>query len=332
MASECLNCLNSDQNPSITLGPDGLCSVCRGFAQGFHPAKVAEELDYVRNFRSTGTGKWDCLVGLSGGKDSTATLYQAILLGLSPLAFTVNLGYYPVHIFERARLMAELFGVDHEIVDAREQITDEVSKSYRSTVALYEEEDADSERFRSIYLLNRRNYSIKHGGVMPYVRVCQLCRRSVIPTYYKLARKRGVKLVVLGMNEWTALSRTDNGTFLVSGIRSLRPARNLPSVTIAHLPFLLRSKLADVRELLETLGWEAPEGEKLVETSANSCLFAATTEERARELLGFHPDGPRLSREITAGFLDKETAAGALAYTHKVGARPRDILTAAHVL
>ena len=43
--------------------------------------------------KSSRKGDYDCLIGLSGGVDSTMALHEAIQLGLKPLVFTMDNGY-----------------------------------------------------------------------------------------------------------------------------------------------------------------------------------------------------------------------------------------------
>jgi len=80
------------------------------------------------------------------------------------------------------------------------------------------------------------------------------------------------------------------------------------------------------------MGWELPPGEKLIETNANSCLFARAAETKALHMLGFHPDATRLSREVTAGFITKKRAEKALSVTHQSRYSVRHILAKANIL
>jgi hypothetical protein len=84
-----------------------------------------------------------------------------------------------------------------------------------------------------------------------------------------------------------------------------------------------------------------PANEDFIESNSNSCLFACAAEEKARRLLGFHPDITRyaqesscffpriicrLSREITVGFISKEEGRKALAKRHNYQRTVREIL------
>jgi hypothetical protein len=135
------------------------------------------------------------------------------------------------------------------------------------------------------------------------------------------------------MNEWAHLSDTATGDpNHFSGVRKLQPAADQPAVTVVHLPYLLGMKLGDVKTILKSIGWVRPPDEDLVETNANSCLFAAAAEYPLRKALGFHPDSVRLAREVTAGFLTKGEAVAALNKLRISSRSVREVLVAAGII
>ena len=66
------------------------------------------------------------------------------------------------------------------------------------------------EKFRKIYKEGRKYYSTKQQIAFPFVRPCQICRKIAIKAYYNEAIERNIKIVFVGINEWTGLS---NGTY-----------------------------------------------------------------------------------------------------------------------
>jgi len=88
----CNRCLYDDTIPGITFDTDGVCSYCHlhdeldaqyptGEVGWRHLERMAERL------KREGRGKaFDVVVGLSGGCDSSFTLWTAVKLGLRPLA------------------------------------------------------------------------------------------------------------------------------------------------------------------------------------------------------------------------------------------------------
>lgn len=303
----CKKCVNSSKNKSIKIGDDGLCDVCRDYESFFDKESLKEETEFLKTF-ITGK-KYDAMVGISGGKDSTASLYTAKEMGFSPLAFTFKIGYLPENVYTRAANAAKSMSIDHEIIDINEYVTETDRGCLEMMADLYDKEESEDlkRKFEELYTEGRKYYSNKIDIKFPFVRPCQLCRKIAIRAYYGEAIKRGVQVVVIGINEWTGLS---DGTY--SATRKLQPNKTEPPVYIVHLPFLLQRKLEETKEILDKIGWEKTDEEKFVDTGANSCLLARACEEKACNMLGFNPDSTRLAREVAVDFITKDEANNAL--------------------
>lgn len=316
---ECTNCCNTTENPSIKI-IDGLCNICAAYKSKFNPQALKKEFEVFK-----GLAKYfpDVMVGISGGKDSTATLHLVKELGFRPLAFTFDIGYYPEHIFSRAKAVAQQMDVPYEKIDITSYITNIERDCYHQSLILFDRYSSP-EAFRCFYEQGLKYYSVKQQLLysIPFVRSCRLCRRIVIRAYYEEAVQRNIKFVVLGMNEWAGLSKT---TF--NGIRCLKPFKHKPEVNIVHLPYLMQHTIEDTHQILKSIGWHLPDNESLVESNANSCLFALATETKAKEMLGFHPDAGRLSREVTAGFISKAQAKAALNKSHSCDRTLEEVLS-----
>ena len=151
--------------------------------------------------------------------------------------------------------------------------------------------------------------------------------------YFGEALKHGVNIVILGINEWAGLSQDSKSKkFVFSAIRKLRPFKDKPAVYIVHLPFLLQRKIKDTKKILKKLGWKVPRGEELIESNANSCLFARAAENKASRMLASNPDTTRLSQEVTVGFITKEQAKKALAKVHNFPHSVETVLKKAKII
>ena len=322
----CRRCLNSEQNPTIDV-KEGLCNVCRWFdGRDDKAARLAEKSWLASLGRE---GHIECLVGLSGGKDSAATLLQAINLGFSPTAFTIDTGYYPLHIFERAKAIADQLSVPHITIDARRYARPADLRSFDLTVRFHDDLAAGQvsrTQCLNLYQLARSHYSAKCNHALAFVRSCQLCRRLVIRAYVDVSVTTNIPLILLGMNEWTRLSA--RGRDVVSGVRDFAPLDG-KVVRVVHVPFVQQWRLADTMELLGQVSWVPPKGEQVVASNWNSCQFASAANPAVESLLGFHVDSARLSREVTAGFLSRAEAAAALDVGHPSTQTVREVLSAA---
>lgn len=80
----------------IVLDFDGVCNFCH---QAQKALKEIETEKYklpqiIEQIKNDGIGKkYDCILGLSGGCDSSTTLHHAIKLGLRPLCFSIDNGF-----------------------------------------------------------------------------------------------------------------------------------------------------------------------------------------------------------------------------------------------
>lgn len=317
------------------ISENGLCSVCEVYRSNFDRSSLQKEQEFFSSFIEKG-GKYNVMAGISGGKDSSAMLYTLKEMGFRPLAFTFDIGYYPKHEFVRARAVAKNLGIDHEVIDIRRYLTNNDIKAYKRTAELYSKRYSQKlkKEFMRIYVDERRYYSAKSTSPLPVVRTCQLCRRAVIRGYYSEARKRSIPLVALAINEWAGLSQDYNNkkAYVFSAMRRLRPKPANAPVYIAHVPFLFGRKLSETRSILKKIGWNLPFGEDIIESNSNSCLFARAAETKAKRLLGFHPDTPRISREITAGFITKAQGRKALIKPHNYGWSVAHVLSRANII
>jgi len=303
----CKKCVNSSRNKSVIFGDDGLCNICREYNTRFNKKNLEEELAFLKTF-ITGK-KFDAMVGISGGKDSSAVLYTVKQMGFSPLAFTFKIGYLPEAVYTRSKKVAEKMSIEHEIIDISSYVNDTDRKCLTLMADLYDEEENEElkKKFLELYIEGRKYYSNKINIGFPFVRPCQICRKIAIKAYYGEAIKRSIQVVIIGINEWTGLS---GGVY--SAIRKLQPDKNKPPVYIVHLPFLLQRKLEDTKKILKEIKWEKSEEEKLVDTGASACLLAEACEAKAYRMLGFHMDSTRLAREVTVGFIAKKEAEAAM--------------------
>jgi N-acetyl sugar amidotransferase len=86
----CKNCVMPPTRPGLVLDEEGICNACRWYAKkktAIDWSARRHELQKIADeAKATARGPWDCVVGVSGGKDSTwQAVYVRDQLGLNPL-------------------------------------------------------------------------------------------------------------------------------------------------------------------------------------------------------------------------------------------------------
>jgi len=88
----CAACVLPDTRPNLCIGGDGVCNACRAHATKpaiDWAARSSQLVNVVAQARRRAGGRgWDCVIPVSGGKDSTWQTLKCLELGLRPLAVT----------------------------------------------------------------------------------------------------------------------------------------------------------------------------------------------------------------------------------------------------
>ena len=82
-----------DTKPELRFGKDGVCSACRNYEMrtAIDWDARRDELDRIlARFRSENGANWDCIVPVSGGKDSTVQVLRMLEFGMNPLCVTAT--------------------------------------------------------------------------------------------------------------------------------------------------------------------------------------------------------------------------------------------------
>lgn len=95
----CLRCISDISIPGIRFDERGICTYCKihdNLEKQFPRNELGQQKlnQLVADIKNKGKNKrYDCIVGVSGGTDSTYCLYMAKKLGLKPLAVHFNNGW-----------------------------------------------------------------------------------------------------------------------------------------------------------------------------------------------------------------------------------------------
>lgn len=89
----CTFCVMPDTKPDLTFNEDGVCNACQNYINRQSidwQAKQAELEELFVEYRNRSNGSWDCIVPVSGGKDSTFQVLTALRFGMTPLCVTAT--------------------------------------------------------------------------------------------------------------------------------------------------------------------------------------------------------------------------------------------------
>lgn len=90
MLKYCVRCVMPHTKPDLRIDEEGVCNACRSIEKrkevDWNQRKV-ELLEVLEKYRKHGSN-WDCIVPVSGGKDSTYQVIRMLQLGLNPLCVT----------------------------------------------------------------------------------------------------------------------------------------------------------------------------------------------------------------------------------------------------
>lgn len=86
----CATCVLPDTRPNLTLGRDGVCNACRthGSKGTIDWDSRAQAFDHLVAEVKAASRGYDCVIPVSGGKDSTWQVIRCLEAGLTPLAVT----------------------------------------------------------------------------------------------------------------------------------------------------------------------------------------------------------------------------------------------------
>lgn len=177
---ECEKCLfNSSNNPDIFLDENGTCDIC--IINENRIAQVQQKHDpehlsqLISDIKASRKGKYDCLIGISGGTDSSYLVYLAKKWGLNPLLLHVDGGWNSETSVINIEKIIDQCGFDfvtevlpwHEMRDAQKAFIKadviDIDLPFDNAMAKYNYLVA--EKYKIDYILN--GYSTITEGIMP---------------------------------------------------------------------------------------------------------------------------------------------------------------------
>jgi len=115
MIKSCSRCLYPDTKPDLFFDDEGVCGACRSFENRSEvdwDQREVEFLSVIEKYRSKDGSNYDCIIPVSGGKDSTYQVLRALQFGLNPLCVTATTDF-PSEIGRRNVENTKRLGVDY---------------------------------------------------------------------------------------------------------------------------------------------------------------------------------------------------------------------------
>lgn len=92
MLTYCVRCVMPSTKPDLVLNHEGVCNACISHKEKDEidwQARRVALVELLKRYKVSGKN-WDCVVPVSGGKDSTYQVIRALQLGLNPLCVTAT--------------------------------------------------------------------------------------------------------------------------------------------------------------------------------------------------------------------------------------------------
>jgi N-acetyl sugar amidotransferase len=93
MLKYCKKCIMPDTKPDLKIDEHGICNACAAYdgrKEVDWDKRSDELLQVLERYRKRDGSNWDCIVPVSGGKDSTYQVVKMLQLGLNPLCVTAT--------------------------------------------------------------------------------------------------------------------------------------------------------------------------------------------------------------------------------------------------
>ncbi len=161
----CNNCVMDSTDPSIKFNKDGICDFCTNFKNVIEPnwrsisINNKKVIKLVNKIKKSGSNKeYDCVIGMSGGVDSSYLAYIAkVKLGLRPLILSVDTGWNLNVANENVLKIIKKLNLDLETVVINWEEMKDLQLSFLKSQVPYQDLPQDHVIFAGLY-----NYAIKN--------------------------------------------------------------------------------------------------------------------------------------------------------------------------
>lgn len=300
----CSNCIMDTSDATLTFNEEGKCDYCQNFEENikpnWHPGELGSKqlMPQIDKIKKEGRGReHDCLIGISGGLDSSYVAYVAKEhFGLRPLLFHCDAGWNSDLGVSNIQKIADGLKLDlvTEVINWKEM--KDLQRAFFKSQVPFIDTPQDLGLFSALYEFAAKNnfkYVITGGNNATE------CVREAIDWTYFSTDMRHVNAIhrEFGEHKLKTFPRCDILKYKIfyRYIKGIQVIKMLDSV-----PF---SKALAIRELSEKFGWQ-PYQQKHYESRFTKFYESFWTPKK----FGFDKRRAYFSSEILSGQMTRDVA------------------------
>ena len=235
----CKVCVMDGSAPEIKLDENGVCNFCHEAQRELSLLKK-NYIPIVLKIMGLGKKKYNCLIGLSGGVDSSTILVKAVELRLKPLCFSVDNGWQDPKAQENIMRLVEGLKIPY----------------YRYTI--------DLDKFRELQSAFMRAGLINIEIPTDHI---------LMATTYEMASKYGIKYIISGGNVNTESVMPPSWSYTARDLTHIKDVykkiigkklKGLPLCGLWKLNYYWWIKQIKIVYLLDYFNYNRAESEKML--------------------------------------------------------------------
>lgn len=167
--TRCTRCLMPNTYPEITFNDEGVCNHCLSYKK---PEPIGDD-QFLEKICSKSGAQYDCVLGISGGKDSCYVAYLTKKFGLRALAVSYDFPFMVDLARQNIKAVCENLGIELLVVKSRNNLEYDLLQNHLTSLAAT---------------------STTWGQ-------CMFCHYGIEAVLYETARSRGIPFILSGVTK-----------------------------------------------------------------------------------------------------------------------------------